>query len=53
MSLRRSRRRSVLRCTVLRADDVPAGHAEIEALATLWEREAMLLGSALLVSWRQ
>ncbi|MEO8718837.1 MAG: ATP-binding protein [Burkholderiales bacterium] len=35
---------------VLRADDVPAGHAEIEALTTLWEREAMLLGSALLVS---
>ena len=35
---------------VLRADDVPTGHAEIEALATLWEREAMLLGSALLVS---
>ena len=35
---------------VLRADDVPTGHAEIEALGTLWEREAMLLGSALLVS---
>ena len=35
---------------VLRADDVPTGHAEIEALATLWEREAMLLGSTLLVS---
>ena len=35
---------------VLRADDVPSGHAEIEALATLWEREAMLLGSTLLVS---
>lgn len=34
----------------LRASDVPAGHAEIEALATLWEREAMLLGSTLLVS---
>ena len=35
---------------VLRADDVPTGHAEIEALVTLWERETMLLGSALLVS---
>jgi AAA+ superfamily predicted ATPase len=34
---------------VLRADDVPTGHAEIEALATLWEREAILLGSTLLV----
>ena len=34
---------------VLQAQDVPAGHAEIEALATLWEREGMLLGSALLV----
>ena len=35
---------------VLRADDVPTGHAEIEALVTLWKREAMLLGSSLLVS---
>ena len=35
---------------VLRAEDVPTGHAEIEALATLWKREAMLLGGALLVS---
>jgi AAA+ superfamily predicted ATPase len=35
---------------LLQAQDVPAGHAEIEALATLWEREAMLLGSTLLVS---
>jgi AAA+ superfamily predicted ATPase len=35
---------------VLRAEDMPAGHAEIEALATLWEREAMLLGGTLLVS---
>ena len=25
---------------ILEAQDVPAGHAEIEALATLWEREA-------------
>ena len=35
---------------VLRADDVPIGHAEIEALTTLWEREAVLLGSSLLVN---
>jgi len=35
---------------LLQAQDVPAGHAEIEALAMLWEREAMLLGSTLLVS---
>ena len=35
---------------VLHADDVPTGHAEVEALATLWEREAMLLASALLVN---
>jgi AAA+ superfamily predicted ATPase len=35
---------------ILQAQDVPAGHAEIEALATLWEREAMLLGGALLVA---
>ena len=35
---------------ILRAEDVPAGHAEIEALATLWERETMLLDSTLLVS---
>lgn len=34
---------------VLRAGDVPTGHAEIEALATLWEREAVLLGSTMLV----
>jgi ATPase family protein associated with various cellular activities (AAA)/winged helix domain-containing protein len=34
----------------LNARDVPTGHAEIEALATLWEREALLLGSTLLVS---
>jgi len=33
----------------VRGDDVPAGHAEMEALATLWEREAVLLGSTLLV----
>ncbi|MEO8752659.1 MAG: ATP-binding protein [Casimicrobiaceae bacterium] len=34
---------------VLQARDIPGGHAEIEALVTLWEREAMLLGSTLLV----
>jgi len=34
---------------LLQARDLPAGHAEIEALATLWQREAMLLGAALLV----
>jgi AAA+ superfamily predicted ATPase len=35
---------------ILQAQDVPTGHTEIEALATLWEREAILLGSTLLVS---
>jgi hypothetical protein len=35
---------------VLQAGDVPTGHAEIDALTTFWEREAALLGSALLVS---
>jgi AAA+ superfamily predicted ATPase len=35
---------------ILQAQDVPAGHAEIEALATLWQREAMLLDSTLLVA---
>lgn len=35
---------------VLHADDVPSGHAEVEALTTLWERETMLLGSTLLVN---
>jgi AAA+ superfamily predicted ATPase len=35
---------------ILQAQNVPTGPAEIEALATLWEREAMLLGSALLVA---
>ncbi|TBW39882.1 ATP-binding protein [Azotobacter chroococcum] len=39
-----------VRLHVLRAEDVPASHAEVEALATLWEREAILLGSTLLVS---
>jgi hypothetical protein len=35
---------------LLHANDIPSGHAEVEALATLWEREAILLGSALLVN---
>jgi hypothetical protein len=39
-----------LELQILRADEVPAGHAELEALATLWEREALLLGSTLLVT---
>jgi AAA+ superfamily predicted ATPase len=34
----------------VRAHDIPTGHAEIEALATLWEREAVLLNGALLVT---
>lgn len=34
---------------VLQATDVPAGHAESDALGTLWEREATLLASTLLV----
>jgi SpoVK/Ycf46/Vps4 family AAA+-type ATPase len=35
---------------ILRAEDVPTGYAEIETLASLWEREGILLGSALLVA---
>jgi hypothetical protein len=34
---------------VLRVEDVPANQGEIEALATLWEREAVLLDSALML----
>lgn len=34
---------------VLRADDLPQNHAELEALAVLWERESILLDSALLI----
>lgn len=34
---------------LLRAEDLPQAHAELEALAVLWEREAVLLGSALLL----
>ena len=38
-----------LRLHVMRAADVPQSVAEREALARLWEREAVLLGSALLL----
>ena len=34
---------------VLRAEDLPQNHAELEALAVLWERESVLLDSALLI----
>ena len=34
---------------VLRAEDLPQNHAELAALAVLWEREAVLLDSALFV----
>jgi predicted nucleic acid-binding protein len=33
----------------LQLQDMPTGPAEIDALATLWQREALLLGSALLL----
>jgi hypothetical protein len=36
----------------LYAEDLPANSAEIDALATLWQREAALLGAALLVQSR-
>lgn len=38
-----------LQCLVLLADDIPAGAEERAALITLWQREATLLGTALLV----
>ncbi|MGB9180971.1 MAG: ATP-binding protein, partial [Pyrinomonadaceae bacterium] len=38
-----------LRLHIMRAADVPQSVAEREALARLWEREAVLLGSALLL----
>jgi hypothetical protein len=38
-----------LQCWVLVATDIPATAAEREALARLWEREAMLLDAALLI----
>ncbi len=40
-----------LQLHVLRAEDLPAGVHEREALAVLWEREAALLGSALLLRY--
>jgi AAA+ superfamily predicted ATPase len=39
-----------LQLHVLRAEDIPTGRHEQEALATLWEREAVLLPSALLIT---
>ncbi|HEV7588178.1 MAG TPA: ATP-binding protein [Longimicrobium sp.] len=39
-----------LQLHVLRADDLPTGAAELDALATLWDREAALLPGALLVA---
>jgi len=39
-----------LQLHVLRAEDVPTGRHEQEAMAILWEREAVLLPSALLVA---
>ena len=38
-----------LQCLVLVAEDIPAGAEERAALLTLWQREATLLGAALLV----
>lgn len=38
-----------LRLHTLQARDLPASHAEREALARLWEREALLVNGALLV----
>jgi hypothetical protein len=38
-----------LRLFALQADSLPTGPAELEALARLWEREAALVGGALLV----
>jgi hypothetical protein len=38
-----------LRLHIMRAADVPQSVAEREAFARLWEREALLLGSALLI----
>jgi hypothetical protein len=35
---------------VLRGNEVPAGHEEVAALATLWDREAVLLGAILIVA---
>ncbi len=38
-----------LQLCVLRAGDIPAGVHELEALAVLWQREAVLLNAALLI----
>jgi hypothetical protein len=38
-----------LQLHILRAEDVPAGAADLESFITLWEREAVLLPAALLV----
>jgi AAA+ superfamily predicted ATPase len=38
-----------LQLHLLRAADIPAGLHELDALAVLWQREAALLGSALLI----
>jgi hypothetical protein len=38
-----------LQLHVMRAEDVPAGAADLESFVTLWEREAVLLPAALLV----
>jgi len=35
---------------IVRAEDLPAGHAELDALATLWQRETALFGVTLLVT---
>jgi ATPase family associated with various cellular activities (AAA) len=35
------------------AEDLPAGIAELDALSTLWQREAALLGAVLLVQGRE
>ncbi|HEX3250332.1 MAG TPA: ATP-binding protein [Pyrinomonadaceae bacterium] len=42
-----------LRLHILRAEDAPQSVAEREAFARLWERESLLLGSALLVDGDQ
>lgn len=38
-----------LQCLVLRAEDIPGSAEERAALITLWQREATLLGAALLI----
>ncbi len=48
-SPRRSPRRCGLALHAIACEDLPANAHELEALATLWEREATLLESALLV----